>query len=142
MGDVVMVITGVALALVVMDSAVRTFILPRAVVSALTRMVFLSVRGVFGVFARETRTYEARDRVMALYAPMGLLALVGTWMAIVVGAYVLLFRALITGSWRLAFELSGSSFFTLGFRIPEGSGNGDSCSRSPRRRPVWRSWRS
>src|SRR5262249_37846422 len=121
-GDVAMVVGGIALTLVVVDSAVRTFILPRAVVSALTRIVFLCVRGVFGAFARETRTYEARDRVMALYAPLGLVALVGTWMTIVVGAYTLLFRALITGSWKLAFELSGSSFFTLGFRVPAGSG--------------------
>jgi hypothetical protein len=122
LADVVMVVIGVALTLVVMDSAVRTFVLPRAVVSTLTRLVFLSVRSIFGIFARESRTYEARDRIMALYAPLGLVALVGSWMVIVVGAYTLLFRSLVTESWRRAFELSGSSFFTLGFRLP---GNGE-----------------
>jgi hypothetical protein len=118
--DVVCFLAGVALVTVVVDSAVRTFVLPRAAVSTLTRMVFVSVRMIFSIFARETHTYESRDRVMALYAPVGLLALVGAWIMVLIGAYTLMFHAVAATSWRRAFVLSGSSFFTLGFSVPHG----------------------
>jgi hypothetical protein len=118
--DVVCFLAGVALVTVVIDSAVRTFVLPRAAVSTFTRIVFIVVRMVFGAFARETRTYESRDRVMALYAPVGLLVLVGAWIMVLLGAYTLMFHVVATSSWREAFILSGSSFFTLGFSLPHG----------------------
>ena len=74
--DVGLWIGGIALIAVVMDAAVRTFVLPRGVVVTLTRVVSVAVRSLFDVRLRFARTYEQRDRVMALYSPMVLLALV------------------------------------------------------------------
>ncbi|HEY6317159.1 MAG TPA: hypothetical protein VI462_04630 [Acidimicrobiia bacterium] len=119
---VLLSILGVLLILVVFDSALRTFVLPRGVVTLLTRTFFTSLRKVFDVFARESRTYEARDSVMALYGPLGLFGLVFTWMTIVILGFALIYKgALQVGTWHRAFELSGSSFFTLGFvGVPPG----------------------
>jgi hypothetical protein len=89
-------------------------------VSSLTQVVFVGLRGVFRMLARETRSYEARDRIMALYAPLGLFALVATWIVLLIAAYTLLFRAFAAPSWVYAVKLSGSSFFTLGFLRPGG----------------------
>ncbi len=117
-GDVVLVLVGVALVLTVYDSALRTFVLPRGSSNPLTRLVFEGLRSVFKLITRPTRTYETRDRIMALYAPIGLFALVFVWMALVIGGFTLIYYAGIRDTWHDAFELSGSSFFTLGFELP------------------------
>jgi hypothetical protein len=52
---------------------------------------------------------------MALYAPVSLLALLLTWMAIVLIGYTGMFWALGDRSLGTAFRLSGSSLLTLGF---------------------------
>jgi hypothetical protein len=109
---------GLVLLLLVLDSAVRTFILPRGEAAFTTRMVFVSLREVFNRIARFTRSYEGRDRVMALYGPIGLLVLPLVWLALVMGAFTLMFHALGVRGFERAFEMSGSSIFTLGFVRP------------------------
>ncbi len=114
-------VAGVALAWIVLDSALRTFVLPRAASTALTRLVFVSIRRVFDLFANESRTYETRDRIMALYPLFGLFGLVFTWMILMIVGFMLVYHGAIgVHSWRHAFELSGSSFFTLGFALTPG----------------------
>jgi hypothetical protein len=109
---------GALLVLTAMDSAVRTFVLPRGAVVLYTRLVFLGVRWFFDARMRFARTYEARDRVMALYAPLSLLILPGTWLVLVIVGFMGMFRALGVETWRAAFQESGSSLFTLGFIRP------------------------
>jgi len=75
------------LVVLVIDSAVRTFMLPRGEAAITTRAVFVGLRGVFNRLARLTRTYEARDRIMALYAPVGLLVLPFVWLLLVMAAF-------------------------------------------------------
>ena len=113
-----MVLAGVALVIVVLDSALRTFVLPRGARTPLTRAVFVSLRAFFDLLARPAKTYDRRDRIMALYAPIGLLLLVMVWLVMLIGAYTLIFRAITADSWAHAFELSGSSVFTLGVVAP------------------------
>ena len=120
--DVVLAVVGIALIVIVFDAALRTFVLPRGVAPLLTRQYFRVARRVFDAFARESKSYETRDRVMALYAPLGLFGLVFLWMAIDILGFSMLYKgALGIASWHRAFELSGSSFFTLGFvGVPPG----------------------
>ena len=59
--DVALVVVGVALMVAVFDSALRTFVLPRGVSTTLVRIVFIPLRRVFDVLAREGRSYEARE---------------------------------------------------------------------------------
>jgi hypothetical protein len=109
---------GVALVLSVVDSAIRTFVLPRGTSSVMTRAVFVGLRTVFNRIARLTRSYEGRDRVMALYAPIGLLVLPLTWLTILLVAFAMMFHALGVSGYERAIEMSGSSVFTLGFVRP------------------------
>ena len=119
-----MVLGGVALVVAVIDSALRTFVLPRGARTPLTRIVFTILREIFDLIASPAKTYERRDRIMALYAPIGLLLLVAVWLVMVMTGYLLLFRALSVDTWERAFELSGSSIFTLGVVAPpEGVGH-------------------
>jgi hypothetical protein len=117
--DILLIIGGVLLVLAVLDSAIRTFMLPRSASTPLTRSTFVTVRWGFSWLARDSHTYERRDRVMALYAPVGLLVLVGVWMVLAIIGFAMVFFTLVPSrNWREAFELSGSSFFTLGFVLP------------------------
>ena len=111
---------GIVLVLTALDSAVRTFVLPRGAVVAYTRLVFIVLRRVlFDTRVRFARSYERRDRIMALYAPTGLLVLPATWLVLVVFGYTAMFRALEVDTWRNAFRTSGSSLLTLGFTVPD-----------------------
>ena len=112
------VVAGVALAVEVLLSAIRTVVLPRAQVVPLTRLVFVTLRQAFDVVAKDSRTYADRDRVMALYAPLGLMLLAATWALLVILAFTAVFWGLGVDPLRQAFVTSGSSFTTLGFAPP------------------------
>ena len=116
--DVASFVVGLVLVAVTFDAALRTFVLPRGSSVRLTRLVWSGMRKVFWLLARPMKTYEGRDRVMALYAPLTLLLLPFVWLLLVVTGYTLMFKALDVDSWRTAFTESGSSLFTLGFVRP------------------------
>ena len=109
---------GVAVVYLTLGAAVRTVILPRGIPSRLARAVFLTMRAVFRVWAGPSASYERQDRVMALYGPMSLLVLLGTWVTLVLAGYTAIFWSVGVGSWRTAFVDSGSSVLTLGFAHP------------------------
>lgn len=95
-------------------SAIRTVILPRAAQSWLTRVVFVLTWLPVLALAGPKRSYDWRDRVLALYAPVSLFALPLVWLTVVLIGYTLIFWALVPGIGR-AFHLSVSSLTTLGF---------------------------
>lgn len=117
---VLVFLIGAAMVLATIASAVRTVILPRGVASRLARTVFISLRMVFRLRARPSAPYEKRDRIMALYGPVSLLALLATWMVLVLLSFTGMFWALGQHSLRTAFMESGSSLLTLGFQRPLG----------------------
>jgi hypothetical protein len=106
---------GLAVVVLALLSAVRTFVLPRSAPDALTQGVFGAVRALLSPWMRRARSYQQRDRAMAFYAPVGLLTLLPTWLALVLAGYMAMFWALGVPTWREAFVLSGSSLLTLGF---------------------------
>ncbi len=108
---------GVAMLFFVVDSALRSFVLPRGVVPPLTRGVTW-LRVPFQAVARARRTYDGRDAVMAMYAPIFLMVLPLVWLVLVIGAFTAMFHALGVSGFERAFEMSGSSLFTLGFVRP------------------------
>ncbi|MFQ5611976.1 MAG: hypothetical protein ACE5H9_07560 [Anaerolineae bacterium] len=77
--------------------------------------MFATLRRLFELRVRWVRSYLARDRVMALYAPIGLLALLPVWLALVTIGYTAMFWALDVRPLARAFTVSGSSLLTLGF---------------------------
>jgi hypothetical protein len=99
-------------------SAIRTVVLPRAIPSRLSRVVFLSMRALFRIRASPKRSYEDRDRVMALYGPVTLIVLGLTWLSTTFVGYIGIFWSLGGRTLTQAMRLSGSSLLTLGFDRP------------------------
>jgi len=113
-------VLGALLVIATVLSAIRTFVLPRSAPVKLSRYVFRASRFCFSLWTHRATTYEERDRVMALYAPITLLILPAVWLTIVQIGYMAMFWAVGVDSLRLAFEVSGSSLLTLGFAKVEG----------------------
>ena len=111
-------VAGLGLLGVVIDAAVRTLVLPRGSVVSLSRVIWLTSRRVFELIAGRYKTYESRDRVLALYAPLTLLLLPVIWLTLILAGFTMMFHALGVSSWRTAFVESGSSLLTLGFVQP------------------------
>jgi hypothetical protein len=101
-------------------SAVRTFVLPRSAPDRLTRVVFVAMRSLFNLRLRRAHTYADRDQVLELYAPLSLLALTPSWLALVLIGYMGMFWAVGVPTWYEAFRDSGSSLLTLGIAGAEG----------------------
>ena len=96
-------------------SAVRTFVLPRSASDKLTRFFFRTMRRFFDLLLWRLSTYEQKDRVMAFYAPVSLLALLPFWLLLVTVAFTGMFWATGVRPLAEAFTVSGSSLLTLGF---------------------------
>ena len=99
-------------------SAIMTLVVPRAIPVTITRWVFRGMRALFRLRGGRARSFEARDRDMALYGPISLFTLAGTWLVLTGIGYTLLFWALGERPIRKALVLSGSSIYTLGFEVP------------------------
>jgi hypothetical protein len=120
--DWLFLVAGVAVAAATVLSAIVTVVVPRARRVRLTNAVFLFSRKLFELRANLFRhDYDRRDRSMALYAPVTLIALAFVWLALVLAGFTAIFYALSDDlSWSYAFEASGSSLMTLGFVAVEG----------------------
>jgi hypothetical protein len=117
-GRILAASAGALVVLWVLLSAVRTVVLPRGDPVFLTRSVFVALRRIFDIGVKRASTYEARDARMALYAPIGLMLLPGTWVFLVVAGFTGVFWGLGVDPLRQAFAESGSSMLTLGFVQP------------------------
>jgi hypothetical protein len=113
---VITLLAGVALVAATLGSAVRTVILPRGVPAKLARWVFLWMRLPFRIRMGRAPSYEKRDRIMALYAPLSLLVLLAAWVSLVLLGFTGIFWGLGGRSLQDAFYTSGSSILTLGFQ--------------------------
>jgi hypothetical protein len=111
-------LAGAALAYTALASAIRTFVLPRSAPDPITRRVFLGVRSVMRIPLRTSRSYDARDRIMAFYAPVSLVVLPLAWLVLVFTGYTGMYWSLGAGGLQPAILLSGSSLLTLGFALP------------------------
>jgi hypothetical protein len=113
-------LAGVWLVAITLASAARTFVLPRAAPDVITRLIFLSLRRLLILRLHKTTSYALSDRILAWYAPLGLLLLVPSLYLLVLIGYAGMFWGVGAPSWYLAFRDSGSSLFTLGFETVSG----------------------
>jgi hypothetical protein len=111
---VVACIAGFVVGWVTMLSAIRSFVVPRAEPTRLTRTVFVALRWVFWARIRRLRSEEERERDKALYAPFSLVFLPVVWLTLILTAFTSIYWGLRGGSLREAILLSGSSLLTLG----------------------------
>jgi len=105
---------GSYLVVMTLSAAVLTFVLPRSANVRLTRWIVRSLYLPFRWRANRSRTYEDRDRVMALFGPLMLLAQPVVWVVIVLLGYMGMYWAIGPTDWSVAFRLSGASVLTLG----------------------------
>jgi hypothetical protein len=115
---------GTAAVLVAVDSAVRSTVLPRAARSRFAGGVTRATRLVFHLIIGRSQSYERRDRVMALLGPVLLLALLVSWLLLVLAGFTALYAAQGVAGGARDVELSGASAFTLGTAAPHGLSNG------------------
>jgi hypothetical protein len=106
---------GLYVVVLTVGGAVRTFVVPRDEVVKLTSVVFRVVRVAIKLPVRRAHSYAERDAIMALYAPLALLALPVVWLTLVEIGYTAMFWAVGVGPPDDAFMVSGSSLLTLGF---------------------------
>ena len=79
---VLVAVAGAAGVLVVLSSAIRSVVLPKAVPARLARVAFLAVRLPLGALAAgHTRRgrWRSRENLLSLQGPFGILAQLATW---------------------------------------------------------------
>ena len=113
-------VAGLALELVVLDAAIRTFLLPRVANVTFSRLTARGVGVIFNWLARSSKEYLTRDRILSMFPPVVLLTYQASWLALSLVAFALLFVAGGVATFAHAFSLSGSSIFTLGVTAAHG----------------------
>lgn len=108
---------GALIALGTLLLAIQTVVVPRAERSLVVRFVYVGMGLLFSVFARRRKTYEARDALLARYAPTTLMLLPMVWATGVIYGFSLMFWALDVRPYREALVLSGWSLTTLGYWV-------------------------
>lgn len=95
-------------------SSIRIFVLPRPEQVLILRLVFQGFRRLFDFRAKRAESYEARDKVMALYAPIALFFIPVILMTLILLGFMAIYWALSPLSLVESFKLSGSALLTLG----------------------------
>jgi hypothetical protein len=111
-------VAGAYLVIYTVMAAIRSFVLPRSDSAWLNTVVFRMIRWGFETVACLGRSYEQRDRLLALYAPVGLVMLPIAWLSVVSMGYTAIFWGLKEGDLERCFRISNSSLLTLGSEDP------------------------
>jgi hypothetical protein len=86
-------------------------------------MVFIVNRGVFHFLADRANSYERQDRILAVGAPVQLIAQIVAWLALYLLGFGLLMWPFVTnGNLGSSMEQAGSALCTLGYLAPNASG--------------------
>lgn len=108
-------VLGLALLVVHSRSLLGTLVLPRAQRDLLARMANRAVRVLLAGIAARRRSYDAKDALLAMHAPLTLAVMLAVWLAMLLVAWSLVLWAVTHGSIADAVREAGSSLFTLGF---------------------------
>ena len=109
---------GLCLVVATLGSVVETTVVPRGTRSRITAGVADDCSRAFEIAANRHEDWERRDRVRAFGAPMFLMMLLVAWVALLLVGFTLVFLPFTHRSLHTAFEVSGSSIFTLGIANP------------------------
>ncbi len=104
-------------------SIIATLVVPRRIRSRIPRVVFIVNRSVFQFLADNTNSYERRDRILAVQAPVQLIAQIVAWLALLQLGFALLMWPFVRGgALGSAMEQAGSALCTLGYLTPNTKG--------------------
>jgi hypothetical protein len=118
----VVLLAGILILGVTARSVLVVLVVPRPAVSFGIYPV-LAVRACFRRVASLTRTYAAKDRILAVCEPVALVALLMTWLLMAMIGFTLINWGIGDGSLFDAFSEAGSSVFTLGFTSSHAEGS-------------------
>lgn len=116
-GSVIAFVVGAAIVLSVMASAVLTVLVPRGERPRLLAWVVVPTHQVFRWAARRADEEEARERILARFAPTTLLLLPLAWAVGIMLGFFFIYLSLGVEP-REASIFTGSSLLTLGFSRP------------------------
>ena len=106
---------GAALTLYTINSALRSFVLPRADHSYLTSKVVFAIYTILALRFTPKTTFATRDKLLAMHPPYVMFVLPLVWLVLIIVGYTGMYWALDTTlSLHDALILSGSSMMTLG----------------------------
>jgi hypothetical protein len=111
------VVFGTFVVLSVLISALETVVLPRGF-THIARFVFAVADRIL---VHPWGNRQREDNLRALYAPIALVSLPLVWMLSVTFGFSFIFWGISHDTSQRAFEISGSSLFTLGFAEPQGT---------------------
>jgi len=113
---------GLVIVLSTLMSVVTSLVLPRLGSSRIQKYAGRGMITLFSRISHRFETYEARDRFLALQAPLYLMVILAIWLAaLLVGFALMLWPFMQTGGLVHAITVSGSSLFTLGFAAQSGA---------------------
>ena len=115
-------VLGAVIVLSTLMSVVTALVLPRLGSSRVQLFVGRTMIQLFSRLSHRFDTYEARDRFLALQAPLYLIVVLAAWLTgLLVGFALLLWPFMSSGGLIHALTVSGSSLFTLGFAAQPGA---------------------
>jgi hypothetical protein len=106
-------VAGLFLELVVLDAAIRTFLLPRVATVRLSRYTGRGIANVFRLIAGR-KSYPTKDEILSIYPSIVLLAYQVVWLTLSLAAFGCIYVAAGVSTFSHAFALSGSSIIGLG----------------------------
>lgn len=113
---------GLIIVLSTLMSVVTSLVLPRFGASRIQKYAGIGMIKLFSRISHRFETYEARDRFLALQAPLYLIVILAIWLAaLLTGFALMLWPFMNTGGLVHAITVSGSSLFTLGFAAQAGA---------------------
>ncbi len=118
--EIVGFVAAAAVVVATLLSAIRTVVLPRAAQTLVPRLTVRAVRASLRLRTRRADRFEDRDRIMAMLAPVALVAMLVSWLAVIFAAYAVMFFCLGGRSVSEAVSVSGSSIVTLGTAPADG----------------------
>ena len=118
--QIIVFLLGLGIALTTLYSAIKQTVLPGRKKVLLSRAVFRNTFRLYRLLFARVKSNEARDAIMAFYAPLSVMLLPLTWIILLIIGFTTMFWAVGVSSLGTALSLSGASITTEGFLAPRG----------------------
>jgi hypothetical protein len=118
--QIIVFLLGLGIALTTLFSAIKQTVLPGRKKVRLTRAVFRNTFRLFRFVAIRMPSDQARDAIIAFYAPMSVMLLPFTWVILLMIGFTMMFWGVSEPSLGMALSLSGAALTTEGFLAPKG----------------------
>src|SRR6266568_9160566 len=118
--QIIVFLLGLGIALTTLYSAIKQTVLPGRKKVRLSRAVFRNTFRLYRLLFARVQSDEARDAIMAFYAPLSVMLLPLTWAILLIIGFTTMFWAVSEPSLGTALSLSGAAITTEGFLAPKG----------------------